>query len=219
MPSAGGGPILGDMLLTFPTSSLRVRRAASRGVTLIELMVTISVLAILAAIATPSMQALILSQRMITTSNDFIMAIQRSRSEAMAKNQCVVLCLSSTVNSAGVKPQCDTVGSNWAVGWVAYQLPSCESDNRPTSASEANSMAEQRLFEHEALTSSMRISSANDTRAIVFSPRGFLASSNPGKFNLKDMNASSTQNDHYGRTICLDKVGRARSITLDANCS
>lgn len=206
-------------MLTLPTSSLRARRATSSGVTLIELMVTISVLAILAAIATPSMQALILSQRLVTVSNDFIMAIQRSRAEAMAKNQCVVLCMSSTVNATGTKPYCDTSGSNWAVGWVAYQLPSCESDDRPTTTSKANSTAEQRLFEHEAFTSSTRISSANDTRAIVFSPRGFLSSSNPGKFNIKDMNASSDQNNQHGRTICLDKVGRARSITLDAACS
>jgi len=193
----------------------------SMGVTLIELLVTIAIMAILASIAAPGMQSFIVSSRMRTAGNDFMLAIQRTRAESMAQNQCVVLCKSSSKTSTG-SPRCDDDDTNWAVGWAAYRLPSCDGDDRPTSIAEANAAvgASQLLFSQDALNTNLQIESVGTVRRfIVLSPRGITQLSGAGRFNVLDTSATSDQQDRYGRTICVDKMGRARSLTLFSTCS
>lgn len=72
------------------------------GFTLIELMVTISVLVILLTIAVPSFQEFIRGQRVKTTSFDVYSALTYARSEAMKRNGDVTI---------------TPVSSNWANGW------------------------------------------------------------------------------------------------------
>lgn len=77
-------------------------RYATRGVTLLELMVALSVLAILAAIAFPSFTSVINSNRLTSAANQLAVDLQYARSEAMRRNGSVEVCAStdeSTCNS------------------------------------------------------------------------------------------------------------------------
>lgn len=197
-------------------------RRPLKGVTLIELMVTLTVMAILASIAIPGMQTYIVSARMRTQGNDFLQAVQRARAEAMSQNQCVVLCKSSTQSPAG-NPLCDAGDTDWARGWAAYRLPSCDVASRPDSATEANAaVSESRLlFRQGASADTLRVNSVGTaTRAIVFTPRGIADLGGSGRFNILDTSASGAQQSSYGRTVCIDKMGRARSLTYaSTSCS
>lgn len=72
------------------------------GFTLIELMVTVAVLAVLASLAAPSFSQLLAAQRVRTTGYDIVSDLVLARSEAIKRGENVT-----------VTP----VASNWALGW------------------------------------------------------------------------------------------------------
>ncbi|MGC9184249.1 MAG: GspH/FimT family pseudopilin [Thiomonas sp.] len=62
-------------------------RLRTTGFTLIELLVTLTVAAVLLAVAIPSFQNLALSNRLTTTANAMVHALNLARSEAVKRNQ------------------------------------------------------------------------------------------------------------------------------------
>lgn len=75
------------------------------GFTLIEMMVTITIVAILAAAAVPSFQQLIANQRIKTASFDLFSALNYARSEAIKRNASVTLRAGATGDGL------------WSTGW------------------------------------------------------------------------------------------------------
>lgn len=90
--------------------------SAQRGLTLIELLVTLSVLAILLGIAVPSFTGLINSNRLTSRANELVAAFGEARIEAIRRNQHVVICRSANANAPA--PTCATGGA-WP-GWISF---------------------------------------------------------------------------------------------------
>jgi len=87
---------------------------AMRGVTLVELMVTIAVAAILLAVAVPGFLQIVQSNRLTSATNEFMAAINFARSEAIKRGQSVWLC--KTADGAA----CTLSGNEWETGWMAF---------------------------------------------------------------------------------------------------
>ncbi len=93
-----------------------MKRRGHYGFSLIEVMVTLSVVIILAAIAAPSFQQLISGSSMTSQANEFFAALNFARSEAVKRNMRVTMCKSS----AGAA--CATSGG-WQQGWIIFVDP------------------------------------------------------------------------------------------------
>ena len=88
--------------ITFASGSLSVKspsflsRKGSRGFTIVELMITLTVAAILLAIAIPSFNYLMVTNKLTTTANDIVTAINTARMTAIKRNTDVSVCTDST---------------------------------------------------------------------------------------------------------------------------
>lgn len=109
---------------------IRLARAAvrrnTRGFTLIELLITLAVAVVLIVIAAPSFKTITLSNKLTTTANDLVGAINVARMEAIKRNASTQLCSnSSSANSSGpLGGQCGTeTGAVYALnGAVPVQV-------------------------------------------------------------------------------------------------
>jgi type IV fimbrial biogenesis protein FimT len=70
-------------------------RMVSRGFTLVELMITVAVFAIVAAIAAPAMQAMVAASRLNGATSELVTTLQLARSEAIRRNASVLVCASA----------------------------------------------------------------------------------------------------------------------------
>lgn len=82
---------------------LKLRHSTPRGFTMIELMVVITVVAVLAAVATPSFSKFLIGQRVKTASFDLASSLLLARSEAIKRNTNVTIA--------------PTDASGWVGGW------------------------------------------------------------------------------------------------------
>jgi type IV fimbrial biogenesis protein FimT len=91
---------------------MRSAMTAPRGFTLIELMVTVAVLAIIIALATPSFTSVINSNRLSSHANELVASLQLARMEAVRRNVRAVVCRSENGST------CAT-GAPWN-GWITF---------------------------------------------------------------------------------------------------
>lgn len=84
-----------------------------RGFTVIELLVTVAVFAIILTVGVPSFVDLIRNNRVATQANLFIGTLSVARSEAIKRGARVTLCKS------GDQLSC-TTADDWAQGWLVF---------------------------------------------------------------------------------------------------
>ncbi len=180
------------------------------GFTLIELMITIAVLAIIASLAAPSVGVFVSRSAMRGISADFTLAMQRARSEAINRNMCVAVCMSN--NPTATAPKCYATGQSWGVGWIVFTLPNCA----PSIGTSMPTPPEEVILVHEALNPRYQLNNMATRRSVVFSSRGSLRAGFSG-FNLVDTGVSA--NDPINRTLCLDRAGRINVLDFGSTCS
>jgi type IV fimbrial biogenesis protein FimT len=171
------------------------RGKASRGFTLVELMVSLTLLGILAALALPSFSEAFLSNRLASFSNSFIASAQLARSEAIKRNASIKLCRSSNGTS------CATTGG-WQQGWIIF------SDNGASANADNGTVDsdETRIFYQQTLATDY--SFTGNSYSFAFQPTGLVASA----VNLTVCRLSPSPGSQE-RTLAVSTTGRVSVST------
>jgi len=158
------------------------------GFTLIELIITLTVVGILTAIAVPAFRQFVESSRLTTATNDFIGDLSLARVEAMKRGtgSQTVVCASSNGTSC--------TGSAWQAGWIIF-VDADVSGNFNT--------GDTSLKIHEALPASLTATTSPTTSTLTFNGMGSMVTS------LTYLQFTSA-NINQQRVICLSGgTGRA----------
>ncbi len=132
------------------------------GVTLLELLVTLAIIAILTTSVVPALHTLVMSNRMNTQLNELLTALQGARSQAITRQQHVVLCPSANQTSC-------LSSSAWQTGWIVFA---------DRNANKQLDQDESPLRVQITSNSSLTISSSNGRQRIVLQPDGTAGGSN-----------------------------------------
>ena len=173
------------------------------GVTLIELIVSLSILAILLLVALPNFTVFNRTAELSATANTLLAAINTARSEAINRGR-----------SAMVMP---SDGSNWQKGWVVFV------DNNSNGV--YDNLADTTLSVQSSLPPYFSITtngSASKTAPYIrFNPMGYI---NAGlSFQIQNKDVTGSEPWRQVRKIVISLVGRVRLCTpssaSDSDCT
>jgi type IV fimbrial biogenesis protein FimT len=178
-----------------------MKRSTSQGVTLVELMITVSLTAILLALAVPPFREMILNNRRAAQLNALTGSLNLARSAAVKGGSDAFVCISD----GATPPDCDTAATDWEAGWLV--IVDSNKDGNVTSA--GDEPRDQVLEVHEALAGGFTLrGNANVAWRVAYSSRG---SATNGTLTLCDSRGASG-----ARGIVISNAGRAR-LTSDTD--
>lgn len=172
------------------------------GFTLVELMVTMAVVAILAAIAAPSFSSLIRNNRLATSVNDLVVDLMLARSEAAKRGVRVSVCASSSGTACA--------GTDWAVGRIVFV------DNGGTAGSVDIDDGDEILRVSPALSDNNTLKATVGTNTAIsflqYRPRGMTNQTGTITFKLCD-----DRDGPHGRDLAISPTGRS-ALTQNTTC-
>ena len=162
--------------------------APVRGLTLIELLVALAVLAALLAVAVPGLGAFIADGRVAGAVNGLVGSLALARTEAVRRGRKVVLCPS------GDGLACDPPGAyRWDTGWLVFADLDGDRERDPA----------EPVLRRGGPIQGVRLESSPGRTRIVFRPLGTSGGSN-ASFTFCPEEAAPP------RVVCLSNTGRAR---------
>ena len=169
---------------------------ASRGFTLVELIIIISIVAILAAIAIPSFQKDLVQREIQNTQVKLRLAIQMARQQAMSQTDHVVICSTNNAKSC--------INDSWSSGFLVFND---RNNNRQLDGDEVVLLVEKLNLKY----GSLKLRSLNPNN-LSFMPRTGLPLGSNGTFSYC---ATDTQ---FSYSLVMSQMGHSR-IDQTQKCS
>lgn len=176
------------------------------GFTLIELMITIAILAILLTIAVPNFITFVQNSRLTSQANDLVTALNYARSEAIKRGVRTTVCSSTDGESCAAS-------TTWDTGWLVFV--DCDNDGVVDVGIcpdwDANGAADNEpvLLVRQPLENgnTLRMGLTN----VTYQNTGF--SGTAGTFRLCDVRGTAS-----GRAIAVSMQGRVTTTPVPASC-
>jgi len=168
-----------------------------RGITLIELLITMSIAVILLTIGVPSFIDMINSNTATSYANDLLGDINYARSEAITRGVRVTVCHSN--DSA-------TCSGTWSDGWIVFANVN---ESGATGQGTQDGVDDEVLRVHTALSSGWTlVGNGNVPDYMAFQPTGLSATFN--SFGTGTFTFCKGTQVLTGNAVTVNKTGRAR---------
>jgi type IV fimbrial biogenesis protein FimT len=176
------------------------------GFTLMELMIVLSVAAVVLAIGTPNFTEFSRNNRLTAAANDLLGAVQIARTEAIKRQRIVSLC--SSANPENAAPSCSNASFR---GWIIFEDAdaNCQRDGDNITLRSADPL-------------SPTVHAAQDQHCASFDPNGYVhTSAGPPPLShvvFCDDRGTALQpgtTQSAARAVTLSRTGRA-AVTRDA---
>jgi len=163
-------------------------KTMQKGFTLIELIVTLAVAAIVLSVGVPSFRGVIMDNRLVSQSNQFVTSVKMARSAAVRFQRPATVCSSANFDAA--VPTC-SADNDWSDGWIVWV------DKDRDAATDANEI----ISVYEPLNNSSTFTSTG-LGAFTYNARGF------GIAGGDDLTMCDDRTGEMGRVIRVNNVGR-----------
>jgi len=164
----------------------------NHGFTLIELMITLMVMGVVIFIAVPNFADLIRNNRITTSSNELVIAMQIARSEAVKRSDEVTVCARASDGSQSCSGDADT----WAQGWLVWH--DADNDNSVDDGEVVRSWS--------PLSDDLQVDAGN--ASIAFDSQGFSTGAGTSNYTLEP-DGCPTGEDRM--TVSVGPTGRPDS--------
>lgn len=158
------------------------------GFTLLELIVTLAIAAILLSVGVPGFRGIIMDNRLVNETNQFVTAVNTARSAAVRFQRNATVCM--TTNYSAAVPTCGS-SNDWSPGWIVWV------DKDRDGATDANEI----ISVHEPVAGSITMQSTSSS-AFTYNARGFSTTGGD------DVSMCDDRSSETGRLIKINNVGR-----------
>ncbi len=183
------------------------------GMTMLELMITLTVMGILLSIGVPAMLKFAANIRLVTQANDLVADIVYSRNEAATRGRRVSMCVSQNVQSAESATNRSTCAENGTTAWATGRILFVDMDGDGV-RDVTNSAATHDLLLKKAFALptgySLTVTEFTDTAHLTFSTFGGLTPLTKGSFKLCSTSSAS------GYSVTVAATGQPLSTKV--NC-
>lgn len=183
----------------------------NKGFSLIELLIVIAIVAILAMLAAPSFNTMLVKRAVQGAAGAFVTDIRFARSEAVRRSTQVSIC-ALAANSTNT---CSGAPANWATGWMVFVDPSDSGTRGVRDGTEEILRVQQPLS--NIATIQRTVNPANTLRSIPFEASGWARALSNDTFAFTP---TGTVPVNGVRIVCVSLQGRVRLLVEGATgCS
>ncbi len=172
-----------------------MKQQITRGFTLIELMIAVSILAVVMLLAIPDFNSMIRNNSIASMNNTLLSALNFARSEAIKRGVSVSVCATQDANFSAC-------GSAWNIGWIVFVNPTA-----------GNALANPALRVDRITDQNATIAASPNVGIATYTSTGFPTTATGNvSFTIKSTGCTGDA----GRTVTISVTGRPSATAV--NC-